>query len=132
MLLRFAIIENGACGSQWPMFRIRGRKIVSEWFDEDVVETSHNEDKMLHPDFVLLSEHESSDEQSVDKNMETIGKNTFKMKGKFQPKKKMNKLVVRYFYGKNRMKWSKRAPNNKVRSRSENIIIHLPGLKGPK
>lgn len=36
-----------------------------------------------------------------------------------------------YFYAKNRMKWSKRAPNNKVMTRCDNIIIHLPGLEGP-
>lgn len=35
-----------------------------------------------------------------------------------------------YVYGKNRYKWSKRAPT-RGRTRRHNIITHLPGLKGP-
>lgn len=40
---------------------------VLEWFDEVEEETSVN-DKMLDPDFALLSDHESPDKQSVGEN----------------------------------------------------------------
>jgi hypothetical protein len=34
-----------------------------------------------------------------------------------------------YFLGKNGMKWSKEIPKRTVRTRSENIITHLPGVR---
>lgn len=37
--------------------------------------------------------------------------------------------VAAYFYGKNRYKWSKSQPASS-RTRAENIILHLPWLKG--
>nr|XP_022910826.1 piggyBac transposable element-derived protein 4-like [Onthophagus taurus] len=38
---------------------------------------------------------------------------------------------AKYFFGKDGTKWSKQHPNKKVRTRAENIIIHLPGVKKP-
>lgn len=35
----------------------------------------------------------------------------------------------RFFLGKNGTKWFKQFPNKNVRTRSENIITHLPGVK---
>ncbi|CAH1984339.1 unnamed protein product [Acanthoscelides obtectus] len=37
--------------------------------------------------------------------------------------------TCRFFLGKNGMKWFKECPNGNLRTRSENIITHLPGVK---
>lgn len=35
-----------------------------------------------------------------------------------------------YYYGKNRYKWAKNAPQKSVRRPAHNLVMHLPGLKG--
>lgn len=47
-----------------------------QWYDEDEEETSDIEDRALDPDFAILSDHESADEQSADENDDNILQNS--------------------------------------------------------
>lgn len=42
-----------------------------------------------------------------------------------------NQVRANYYYGKNRYKWAKTAPKKDVRIPAHNLVMHLPGLKGP-
>lgn len=99
-----------------------------QWYEEDDEETSDIEDRALDPDFAIFSDHESTDEQSADENEINIHKKSESHDSDSGESSEGDRSA---FYGRNRVKWSKKAPNKQVRTRAENIIIHLPGLKGP-
>ncbi|CAH1981396.1 unnamed protein product [Acanthoscelides obtectus] len=99
-----------------------------KWYEEDEEETSDFEDRALDPDFAILSDHESIDEQSADDNHVNIQQKNESEDSDTDMDSDGERPA---FYGRNRLKWCKQAPNKQVRTRAENIIIHLPGLKGP-
>lgn len=89
---------------------------VLDWFNEDVPETIDSENKILDPDFTLLSDHESLEEQSVggiEDNQEEYIRNKREISSDEDNEQSSSSSR------------SKRGTNNRVRTQSENIIIHL-------
>ena len=90
----------------------QSRDIVN-WLGEEEVEEDINDESSGEEDCVLESDHETDTEQEGDSDEDNVP------------------LCQREFYkGKNGTQWNKAVPPKNVRTRSCNIVTHLPGCKG--
>lgn len=85
--------------------------------DIDVSEYPNESDEDLSDAPIEHSDHDSDSEFEIDSEEEG------------EPEGNIDE-GANYFYGRNRYKWSK-SPPAASRTRASNIVIHLPGLKGP-
>lgn len=96
---------------------------------------SGNDDSDNDPDYV--SEHESDSEIEWEPEtvaLETtldVSDTTSQNAAPSSEHRETPTSTPRTYYGKNRYKWTADAPPSNVRTRSHNIISHLPGVIGP-
>lgn len=98
------------CSYQKEVERLR--KLYEE-VDSDEECIDHEDDSDADPEYVEVSEHDSDSEQEL----ETVDIENF------------NNQTDNY-KGKDGMKWKSACPPKNVRTRSCNIITHLPGTRG--
>lgn len=93
-----------------------------QWFDDSSEEDEQNvieDDDEADEDFVIVSDHDSLSEQEISDS------------GEREFDDDRDNTTENYYLGKNgEKKWRKKRPPLNVRTRSHNIITHLPGPKG--
>lgn len=100
--------------------------------DEQLFDDNTDTDPHYDPSLSHISDNETESSDSEVANESACGRGRGRGRGRggrpavniAQPSESAN-----YFYGKNRMKWAK-LPPAPSRTRSDNIITKLPGLKG--
>lgn len=101
---------------------------ILRWHNEEGSEGSDMEDgdDLEEHEYRLSSESGDDDEQSLS-NDENIDEEASEEADQDND----NGIEKKYFYGKDRQKWAVNEPVRNVRTPQHNIVVTLPGLKGP-
>lgn len=106
------------------------RKLEALWaeIDEDAIE-SESEDDIDH---ISESEHNTDSEQEITIEDEVSGGNSDRQISETELQNENTDGLPKnrdIYLGKDGSKWNKHVPNQRVRTRADNIITHLPGVK---
>lgn len=97
-------------------------KLWEELGEEPLPQEMDDQEDSDEEDHVEERQEDSESEQDLDSDSEPVDE---------PPRKKIKYYRDSVFIGKDNVtKWNKHKPTQNVRTRSKNIMIHLPGLKG--
>uniref|UniRef100_V5GVF1 PiggyBac transposable element-derived protein n=1 Tax=Anoplophora glabripennis TaxID=217634 RepID=V5GVF1_ANOGL len=111
----------------WQKEQDRLWKLWEEYEDvEPYVDEEDSEEEQENDHLSINSDYPDQEQEAGDEGQRYVQEQDEEEE---RERAREGKMKTRFFVGKNGSKWSKETPNKNVRTRADNIIIHLPGVK---